>query len=36
MFRFCLLLCVFAAVMSGAVVAQESRGWFGAEVVDVT
>jgi WD40 repeat protein len=36
MFRFWLLLCVFAAAMGGAVVAQESRGWFGAEVVDVT
>jgi serine protease Do len=36
MFRFCLLLCVFAALLSGAASAQEGRGWFGAEVVDVT
>lgn len=36
MFRFWLLLCMFAAVFGGAAFAQGSRGWFGAEVVDVT
>jgi WD40 repeat protein len=36
MFRFCLLLCVFAAAMGGAVVAQENRGFLGIQLQDIT